>query len=212
PRADFGGFGAEPAAVRDDGIDFTVVRDVAERLREMPGRLRVGRIALMKNGESSGERRIAQVFVKLGKLPRREQAFVNDGLRGKRANVGARGQERFGAFSEKRETPLETRGCARGMERLDEKLPYFGHRFERTAAQRISVHGNAAPSDDAEALGVRGGFHGGAGFVNLGGRKKGKADGEHLRELNSLLLSAGAEKSLRERSEQTGTVAAGAVG
>jgi len=52
------------------------------------------------------------------------------------------------------------------MERLDEELPYFGHRFERTAAQRIGVHGNAAPSDDAEALGVRGSFHGSAGFVN----------------------------------------------
>jgi len=36
-----GGFGAEPAAVGDDGVDFAVVGDVAERLREMPGRLRV---------------------------------------------------------------------------------------------------------------------------------------------------------------------------
>ncbi len=40
-RAKLGGFGAEPAAVGDDGVDFAVVGDVAERLREMPGRLGV---------------------------------------------------------------------------------------------------------------------------------------------------------------------------
>src|SRR5260370_41243517 len=40
-RAESGGFGAQPAAVRDDGIDLTVVGDVAEGLRQMPGRLGV---------------------------------------------------------------------------------------------------------------------------------------------------------------------------
>ena len=97
--ANFGLLGAKPAAIRDDGIDFTVMRDVAERLREMPGRLRVGRIPLVKNGKGGGEGRIAQVFVKLGKLPGSEQAFVDDGLRGKRANIGSRRQERLRALS-----------------------------------------------------------------------------------------------------------------
>ena len=41
-RTEFGGFGAEPAAVGDEGVDFAVVGDVAEGLREVPGRLRVG--------------------------------------------------------------------------------------------------------------------------------------------------------------------------
>jgi hypothetical protein len=98
------------------------------------------------------------------------------------------------------------------MERLDEKLPDFGHGFESAAAQRIGVHGNTAPANNAEALGVRGSFHGSAGFVNLGRRKKCEANGERLREFNSLLLSTCAEERLWERSEQAGAVSAGAVG
>src|SRR2546430_12677738 len=98
-RAEFGGFGTKPAAVRDDGIDLTVVGNVAKRLREMPGRLRVRGIALVKDSKSGCERRIAQIFVELRKLPGREQALIHDGLRRKRADVTARGQERFRAFS-----------------------------------------------------------------------------------------------------------------
>jgi hypothetical protein len=98
------------------------------------------------------------------------------------------------------------------VERLDEKLPDLGHGFESAAAQRIGVHGNAAPADDAETLGVRGSFDRGAGIVNLGRRKKGEADCERFGEFNSLLQSAGTEEGLRERSEQTGAIAAGAVG
>jgi hypothetical protein len=97
------------------------------------------------------------------------------------------------------------------MKGLDEKLPNFRHGFKSTAAQGIGVYRNAAPADDAEALGVRGGFNGRAGFVNHGGGKKSEADGERFGEFNSLLLSAGAEESLGERSEQSGAVAAGSV-
>src|SRR5216683_1553240 len=211
-RADFGGFGAQPAAVRDNRIDLSVMRDVAEGLREMPGRLRVGGIALVKNGKCGCERRIAQVFVELRKLPGREQALVDDGLRRERADVTARGHEGFGAFSEERQTPLEAGGSASRMEGFDEELPNFGHGFQRAAAQRIGVHGHAAPSDDAKTLGVRGGFNGGASFVDDRRRKKSEADGKHFWQRNSLLLSARAEEGLWERSEQTGAVAAGAVG
>src|SRR5882757_5338909 len=176
----------------------------------MPGRLSVGGIALVKNGKGGGEQRVAQILVELGELPGREEAFVDNGLGGKRADVTARGQERFGAFSQERKAPLETFGTTRRMEKFDEKLPDFRHRFERAAAERIGVGRNAAPADDAEALGVGGGFDGGAGFVEHGGRDKREADGEHLREFNSLLLGASAEESLRKRSEQAG--AAGTVG
>src|SRR6266478_676347 len=211
-RAEFGSFSAEPAAVGDDGIDLAVVCDVAEGLGEMPGRLRVGRIALMKDVEGDGEPRIAQVVVELRELPRREQSLVSDGLRGKRADVRARRQERFRALSEERQSQLEARCRARWMESFDEKLPNLWHRFEGAAAQRMRVCRNAAPANDAEALGVRSGFDGSAGFVEHGGRKKGEAHREHFGELNSLLLRTGTEEWLRKRSEQTGAVAAGAVG
>jgi len=98
------------------------------------------------------------------------------------------------------------------MKWLDKELPNFGHRFQGAATQRIGVHGHAAPADDAQALGVRGDFNGCAGLFNDGRRKKGKANPEHFRQINSLLLSAGAKEGLRERSQQASPVAAGSVG
>ena len=80
PRTNFALLGAQPAAVRDDGIDLAVMRDVAERLRQMPGRLGVRGITLVKNGEGGLERRVAQVFIKLGELPRRQETFIDNRL------------------------------------------------------------------------------------------------------------------------------------
>jgi len=53
------------------------MRDVAERLRQMPGRLGVCGVTLVKNGERGLERRIAQVFIKLGELPWCQETFVD---------------------------------------------------------------------------------------------------------------------------------------
>src|SRR5258708_24336472 len=97
------------------------------------------------------------------------------------------------------------------MKGSDEELRNFGHGFKRGAAQGIGVHGQAAPADDAQALSVGSGFNGCAGFLNDGRRKKGEADREYFGQLDSLLLGAGAEEGLWERSEQTGAVAAGSV-
>jgi len=97
------------------------------------------------------------------------------------------------------------------MEGFDEKLPDFGHGFQRSPTQRIRVHGHPAPADDAQPLGLGSGFNGRAGFLNHGGRKKGKANREHFGQLNSLLLGAGAKESLWEGNEQTGAVTAGPI-
>jgi hypothetical protein len=97
------------------------------------------------------------------------------------------------------------------MEGFDKKLPNFGHRFESAATQGIGIHRYPAPADDAQPLGVRRNFNGGAGFLNHRRRKKGEADPEHFGQLNALLLSAGTEEGLWERSEQTGAVAAGSI-
>src|SRR6266403_5228187 len=57
-RANLAFFGAQPAAVGNNSVDFTVVRYVAEGLREMPGRLGIGGIELVKNGKGGGKRGI----------------------------------------------------------------------------------------------------------------------------------------------------------
>ena len=210
--AEFALLGAEPAAIRDDGVDFAVVGDVTERLRKIPGGLRVRRIALVEDGERRGKRGVAQIFVKLRELPGREQAFVDDRLRRERTEIATRWQKRFGALAEKREFPLEAGDAARGVKWRDEELPDFGHRFESFAAERVRVGGDAAPAEDAEALGVGGGVYSGFGVGRRCGWEKCKPQAEYFWQIDALLLRAGAEKFVRERGQQAGTVAAGAIG
>jgi hypothetical protein len=97
------------------------------------------------------------------------------------------------------------------LEGLDEKLTDLRHGFESTPAKRVGVDGNAAPADDAQALGIGRRFDGGASFVNDGSGKKRESDGKEFGEVDSLFLRASAEEGLRKRSEQTGAVAAGSV-
>src|SRR5437762_10973945 len=66
---------------------------------------------------------------------RRKQTLVYDGLRGKRADIASRRQERFRALSQQRQTPLETLGAPRRMEGFDKKLPNFGHRSEEHTSE-----------------------------------------------------------------------------
>ena len=98
------------------------------------------------------------------------------------------------------------------MKRRDEELPDFGHRLESFAAERIRVGGDAAPAEDAEALGVGGGSDGGFGVGRCGGWEKCEAQAEYFWQIDALLLRAGTEKFVRERGQQAGAVAAGAIG
>src|SRR5262249_53506805 len=77
--ANFAFAGAQPAAIADDGVDFAVVGDISEGLRKLPRRFRVRGITLVENRKMGNEFRAAQVFIKVRKLPRRQQAFVDDG-------------------------------------------------------------------------------------------------------------------------------------
>ena len=211
-RAEFALFGAKPAAIRDDGVDFAVVGGVAKGLRKMPGRLRVGGIALVEDGEGRGKGSVAQIFVELRKLPRSEQAFVDDRVRGQRTDVTTLWEERFGALAKKRKAPLEAGDAARCVKRGDEELPNLRHRFESAAAERVRVGGHAAPAEDAKALRVGGGFDGGPGFSGCTGWKKCETQAKDFWEVDALLLRAGTEKILRERGEEACAIAAGAVG
>src|SRR5580704_5448549 len=210
--AEFALFGAEPAAVRDDGIDFAVVGDVTKRLRKIPGWLRVCRIALVEDGERRGERGVAEVLVKLRELPGCEETFVDHRLRRERTEIAALWQKRFSALAEKGELPLEAGDASRRVERRDEELPDFGHGLESFAAERVCVGGDAAPAENAKALGVGGGFYRGFGVGRGSGWKKGEAQAKDSWEVYSLLLRAGTKEFVRERGQQACAVAAGAVG
>src|SRR6266481_977000 len=140
----------------------------------MPGRLSVCRIALVEDGERCGEGSVAEIFVKLRELPGREETFVNHRLRRERAEIAALRQKRFGAFAEQSELPLEAGDTTRCVERGDEELPDLGHCFEGAAAERVCVRGDAAPAEDAKALGIGGGFNCDFSLGRCGGWKKGE--------------------------------------
>ena len=98
------------------------------------------------------------------------------------------------------------------MERRDEELPDFGHGLESFAAERVRVGGDAAPAENAEALGVGGGGDCRFGVGRCCGWEKCETQAEYFWQIDALLLRAGTEKFVREGGQQAGAVAAGAVG
>src|SRR6202790_5141120 len=205
------GFRAQPAAIRDDGIDLAVVRHVTKRLRELPRWLRIGRIALMKNGERRRERRIAQIAVEARELPRREQPLVHYRARRKRTDVATRRQQRLGAFAKQRQPALETGATAVRMKRFHKELPELRHGVQSQTSEAGRFRGHAAPPDNAKAFERRGVFDGSARLLLRACREKTKAQAKCFRELNSLLVGARAEERLRQREQQARAVAARSV-
>src|ERR1700693_978720 len=78
-----------PPAVGANGVDLAVVCHDSERLSQRPPGLRVGGIALVKDGERAFELRIGEVRVKGGKLLRGKQPFINYRPGGERTEVRA---------------------------------------------------------------------------------------------------------------------------
>ena len=86
--------GADPVDVPNQGVDLAVVPEHAERLRERPARLRVGREAPVVDGKVRLEERILQVVVEGAQHRALDHPFVDDGAGRERGNV--RRAERVG--------------------------------------------------------------------------------------------------------------------
>src|ERR1700723_2933160 len=160
----------------------------------MPRRRCIRRIALVKNGEGCCKQRIAQIFVKLRELPRREQAFVNDSQRRQRTDITALRQHRLRALAQQRQPKLKFRRLARRMKRRNIKLPRLRHRFERSRPENGRVDRHPAPSKNAKSLRVRGSFNGTTPIGGLPRRKKREAQSKMLRQLDRLLRRTSAKE------------------
>ena len=84
---ELGAPGLGPVAVAGDGVDLAVVRQEAERLRQGPFRQGVGGEALVEHADRGFQARVAEVRIEGGEVRRHHQAFVDDGLVGKAADV-----------------------------------------------------------------------------------------------------------------------------
>ena len=110
----------------------------------------------MENGEIRDKFRIPEIFVKVRKLPGRQQAFVNDAARRERGDVATLGQESFGALAKQGEAPLEfcrsIGGRSFRRSRLDEKLPDLRHRLKCSLAECVRIDRNLAPAGEGRAV------------------------------------------------------------
>ncbi|MCY1170029.1 hypothetical protein D9M73_100870 [compost metagenome] len=78
-----------PVLVAANGVDLTIVRQRAERLRQPPLREGVGRIALMKDRDAALETRIAQIGIEDRQRFGEEQPLIDDRAARQRADVKA---------------------------------------------------------------------------------------------------------------------------
>jgi hypothetical protein len=98
------------------------------------------------------------------------------------------------------------------VKRRDIELPDLGHGFESFAAEGVCVGGYPAPAEDAETLGVGGGFYRGPSVSRCDSWEKGKPQAENFRKIDALLLRTSAEELVGKRGQQACSVAAGTVG
>ena len=169
--------GAHPVAVALDGVDLTVVRDEAVRVRERPRRERVGREARVHEGELAGEVRVGQVREERLELAGRQHALVDDGARAERGEVDADLVLRTLAQAERE--PVEPQGHLAADRAADEQLLEERHALAGHGADEVALDGHLTPAEDLEVLGDRELLDAGLGRGPLDGvlRQEGDARG-----------------------------------
>ena len=81
-----------PVLVATDGVDLAIMRQHAERLRQLPGRHGVGRITLVIDREGRDKARIIQIREKGRHLLGKEHTLIDDRSAGHRTDVEIRDQ------------------------------------------------------------------------------------------------------------------------
>ena len=81
--------GAHPVPVAADGVDLAVVRDVAERVGQRPGRERVGGEPGVHDGDRADRPLVGDVGEERRQLLGGQHALVDDGAAGQRGEVDA---------------------------------------------------------------------------------------------------------------------------
>ena len=163
----------------------------------------------MKNRERCLKLRVSNVRIKLAELPGGQQTFVNHGPRGQRTEISAARSLGFNPFAEQEKLTFKSVAC---FGRSEKTLVNRRERSSSGRAENRRVHGDPAPAATTEA--AKGGkfLDRCACFILLSGRQEGHPHAKFDGQVDVFLQSAGAEKLLGDRNEQTGAVAAGAVG
>ena len=144
-----------PVHIAALGVDFAVVRQIAERLRQIPARERVRGITLVHQRQRRRQIRVIQVGVELLDLIRQQQALVNEAPAGKRRHAEIRllrqpaaVHRMFRALADHHQDPLENVFVEHFLRPADEDLPERRHVRTRQHADRIGIGRHLAPAQE----------------------------------------------------------------
>ena len=148
-----------PVGVAAQRVDLAVVRDVAEWLREVPGRERVGREPRVHDGERRREIGLAEVAIEQRQLRRQQQALVDDRLGRQRRDVEHVRRIEAGVADPVLGEPADDVEGSLPRARwnaahADVDLTKHRHDLAREAAGLCGIDGDVAPADDPLTLGV----------------------------------------------------------
>jgi len=147
---------AHPVLVAADRVDFAVMGEATERLREPPLRKGIGRIALVIDGKARHEARIREVGIEHRQFLGKEQPLVNDAARRQRADVKALNLGLDDAFLDPpadQEQVLFER-VARAVRRVrpgDHDLLDLGPRLHRLVTDHRNIDRHLPPAIDGVA-------------------------------------------------------------
>ena len=211
--------GANPGHVAAQGVDLSVVDDVAVGVSALPAGRGVGGVAGVHQGQRGLHRGVVEVGEEAAHLRGHEHALVDDGATGHGAHVedlaGKRGvgvgHALDGAAADI-ELALEVLAARRGLRAAQEGLQDGGHASLGRAAQVVRVHGHLSPEHEG---------HVGRGAALLeDAARVGDALGVVVREEEhghavvalvgqelALLLRLLAEEAVRDLEEHAGAVA-----
>ena len=206
-----------PVQVAAQRIDLAIVRERAERLRQLPRRPGVGRVALMEHREAGDEARVLQVGIKHRQLFGQEQPLVDDRPARQRADVKAvdvLGQHLLlDAPADQEQLALEL-VVAHVLGVADDDLLDLGPRGDRLLADHRGVDRHLAPAQDGVAEAEDLGLHDRAAALlagEVGARQEHHADREAPRHI-LVAVQLLPEKVLRDLEIDPGAVAGLAVG
>ena len=152
-----------PVDVAADGVDLAVMRQEAIRMRQPPGRERVGGEALMHQRQRRLGQRIAQVEVERAHLRRQQQALVDHRAGGERRHVELAQPRQMPLIGEPAHVVqgLLADGQDLALERVlvlhlragdDDGLADHRHRLDHALAEARGVGRHLAPAEQASAL------------------------------------------------------------
>ncbi len=169
-RIEFVGARARPLPVTGDGVDFAVVRHIAERLRQRPARYGIGREALMEQADSRFQTQVRQIEIEARQVGRHTQAFVDIDLVREATDIKCFIVGLFNALFRaaarhiKATLHIARTPAGRGV---NKELLNARHRGEGDLSQYVLIDGHVAPADHREGFTDHFLFHNAAARLSL---------------------------------------------